>query len=115
MRVVPAINGATSASNVFTELKPINARVCQLLTAWLAQPQRGATYRFASGRENEAPLLHPEDAECPIEAGLSLARIVGKNPQSIRLYQSPATFILIRNRENEITKLRILCILNHQI
>lgn len=114
MRVVPAINGATSASNVFTELKPINARVCQLLTAWLAQPQRGATYRFASGRENEAPLLHPEDAECPIEVDLSLARIVGENSQSIRLYQSPATDLYI-NRENEITKLRILCILNHHL
>lgn len=71
-RVVTAINGATSASNVFTELKPINARVCQLLTAWLAQPQRGATYRFASGRENEAPLLQSKDAECLIEVTIYL-------------------------------------------
>lgn len=52
-RVVTAINGATSL-NVFTELKPIKTRVCQLLTAWLALLQQGTTYRFASGREKDA-------------------------------------------------------------
>lgn len=82
-----------------------------MLTAWLAQPERGATYRFASGRENEAPLLRPKDAECPIEAATyPLARIAEEDPGSRSAYVNRRPiFILINQkswqRNNEVIQL----------
>jgi hypothetical protein len=82
-----AINGATNL-NVFTELKPIKTRVCQLLTAWLALPQRETTYRFASGRENDARCYNSKTERLIEIATYLLFGLAEKKTRSIRLHRS---------------------------